>query len=523
MKSLIKLWIYKQKGTIRNLFRKPSSAIFTIILILFYGWIIFNSLFNDNKMSGALTASINLETGVLISLAMTAALSMIVLMAKRTALVYEEDAFYLFAGPYTQSVTQKFISLQTFLQSFFYSLLSLVMMILMMNGISYSPLYLLLVFLVNYAIYMIFFLLSSYLYVLRISENKYQNLSRMIGYFFIGIVFALALYVLIINDFKVNSSLVDFAQSKLFYYIPVFGWAKLALVSFVEGNYINVVIGFGLLIMLAVVFFYLFVNFKGDYKEQAVEDSAYYSSIRKNAKMGKIDANRDVKKIKIVNGEFKSGAWAIVSKQLLEMRKRNALVSKQELFVLVFFLIIGYFIDGGMFSMIIMLIYWLIINIQNSDIKSEFDTYYIYLIPDHPFKKLIAVIAPSFIKMSIVSGIYVIISGLLMSPNLIEIIEYIVLIVGYVCVAISALVLSIRILRSRSNRIFVSAMQMLIGMVCVIPSIVLTLILMFSFQLSADSLLKVVSILSLVLNIGISLLILVACKNMLRGNEINSD
>ena len=45
MTALQKLWFYKQKGVIRNLFRKPSSAIITVLIVVFYGFIIVSALF----------------------------------------------------------------------------------------------------------------------------------------------------------------------------------------------------------------------------------------------------------------------------------------------------------------------------------------------------------------------------------------------------------------------------------------------------------------------------------------------
>ena len=37
MKPLLKLWLLKIKGTIRNLFKRKASGVFVIIMILFYG------------------------------------------------------------------------------------------------------------------------------------------------------------------------------------------------------------------------------------------------------------------------------------------------------------------------------------------------------------------------------------------------------------------------------------------------------------------------------------------------------
>lgn len=65
MKPLLKLWLLKIKGTIRNLFKRKASGVFVIIMILFYGAMIV-SLFNVDAGQIMAVNNIDLHMGILL-------------------------------------------------------------------------------------------------------------------------------------------------------------------------------------------------------------------------------------------------------------------------------------------------------------------------------------------------------------------------------------------------------------------------------------------------------------------------
>ena len=67
MKTLFYLWYLKTKGTVRNLMKKPSSAIFTVFVVLLYGFI-FVSLFLF-KDKNPMIMTTGLHTSILILIA----------------------------------------------------------------------------------------------------------------------------------------------------------------------------------------------------------------------------------------------------------------------------------------------------------------------------------------------------------------------------------------------------------------------------------------------------------------------
>ena len=100
MKTLFYLWYLKTKGTIRNLMKKPSSAIFTVFVVLLYGFI-FVSLFMF-KDKNPMIITTGLHTSILILIAFLALMLFSTLMSSKKALFYGEDAYFLFSGPFTR-------------------------------------------------------------------------------------------------------------------------------------------------------------------------------------------------------------------------------------------------------------------------------------------------------------------------------------------------------------------------------------------------------------------------------------
>lgn len=115
MKTLFYLWYLKTKGTIRNLMKKPSSAIFTVFVVLLYGFI-FVSLFMF-KDKNPMIITTGLHTSILILIAFLALMLFSTLMSSKKALFYGEDAYFLFSGPFTRKQIMAYLTFQTVIQA----------------------------------------------------------------------------------------------------------------------------------------------------------------------------------------------------------------------------------------------------------------------------------------------------------------------------------------------------------------------------------------------------------------------
>lgn len=435
----------------------------------------------------------------------------------------QEDAFYTFTGPFKTKQVLGFLLLQTTVQSVFYSLLSLFIMVSLGAQLDFGGSFYFLVFAVNFFIVFFSLVLTDYLYVLGIADEKYKNVSRMIVAGLIFIVAVIFMIAFVQNDFVIEASLSQFATSDLFYYVPLLGWAKLALVSLLDADYMMMFFALGLIIMATLIVSIIFIHFQGDFYEEAMEDAMYYSSAMKKAKSGDRNALLENKKVKQIKSSFPLGARAIFAKEMLQMRKTNDFIRLQDVLILLFYFVITLFTGLGFPMFLYMLIIWLFAMMQNSSLVRELKQYQIYLIPIQPFKKLMALLLPTFIKVGMMSTIAIIGSGLFFGLSFKDVIQYCVMMLGYILVFASAVVLSVKILKSRTNQFMQGLMQMLVLVGCALPGVALTFYLFIHPEIFSMTLLTVITYSSLVLNIVVSLLILYGCRNMMNGRELNDD
>lgn len=520
MKTLFYLWYLKTKGTIRNLMKKPSSAIFTVFVVLLYGFI-FVSLFMF-KDKNPMIITTGLHTSILILIAFLALMLFSTLMSSKKALFYGEDAYFLFSGPFTRKQIMAYLTFQTVIQAI---MLGFFAMIFFAGtggaGGSFDGIFILLMFVGTILTIMTFLILTDYIYILSIGDRKYKVLSKLIPAIFIISIFII-LGLTYIQTGQLKSIMVDFIQSPLFYYVPIFGWLKLTLVSYVAKDMIMCLLGIGLLLLGLIIVYIVFINYKGDFYEQALADSLDLSKRMKSFKAGNQDAMRNTKVKTNVSGKFKQGAYAILSKNILLMKKANRLLTISDIMSMGLYIVITIFSDLGYGFFIYMLVIYIFSSLQQSELYNELQNYHIYLIPDKPFKKLIAVMIPTFIKVSLMTIISIIIVGIYYQAGFSMIMMYIINMLGYICVFMSSSVLSIRFLKSRSSKIFENIMRMLLMIVCSIPSIAMTVYIVMTGNVNTTTLM-IMSYSSLIMNFVISVIIIYFCQDMMNGRELKSE
>lgn len=91
MKPLFKLWLLKIKGTIRNLFKRKLSGIFTIIMILCYA-LMFISLFTTNS-GQIMTNNIDVHMSILLLIGFLALMLFSTLMQSKKLYFMERMHF----------------------------------------------------------------------------------------------------------------------------------------------------------------------------------------------------------------------------------------------------------------------------------------------------------------------------------------------------------------------------------------------------------------------------------------------
>lgn len=525
MSILIRLWFMKQKAVLRNLFRKWTSALFTIVMIGVYGGLFFMML-KSNERAGTSFNIQSVHFSILLGLGFSAIIIFTQLLQKRKALFYEQDSFYLFSGPFTRTQVMGYLMLQSILGASTFALFALFVMISFSSGMPLTFPFLLMCFLCFTILYLFWINLTDFLYVLSITDRKYNKLSHLIAFIMIAIFVGIFLIVLFVNHFDIQTSLMNFAQSNLFYFVPVFGWVKLILVSLVTQNYLVMILGIAILLLSYVLLATWFLNFKGDFYEQAMMDSTALTHYIESIKSGEQSSSMQKLKVKKVRMKFKEGAGAIYSKNLLLMKKTRGFFRVQDLIVAIIYFIVSYFIPYGGFPIFCyMLVFWLFTMIQDSDMMQELKNYQIYLIPDAPLKKLLYVMLPTLEKVMIVSFITVSLAGLIYQKPILLILQYIILLWGYALVFLASSVLSVRIFKSRNNVMMENMVRMIIMILSALPSIAFVVFYIVSSDvLSFDNTaVLIMTYSSLLMNVLISCFIILSCKNMMNGREINCD
>lgn len=522
MKVLLKLRWMRIWASIRNVFSKWSSGLLAVFLIILYGGLAILMIFGERNPIN-MGNMIDMHTGVLISIGFTALLVCITMFQKRKALIMGEEAFYLFTGPFKRNEVMKYIVTNNIVGSLTYAALSLFMFVMLGSGLAYDFMFYVSVAVLNALIAFFFLMLTDYLYLLGMNENKYNTLSRGIVITLVVLTILLYGWCVIQKDFDLQRGFYYFITSKLFYVIPMFGWGKLSLVSWIEGNVGLYFLGYALIIIGIVVIVKLFVSYKENFVEQALEDAMYYSELMRNTKAGKVNAQQLNEKVKAVDSNFKSGAMAIYSKGLLMMRKTNGFINETELLILVLYIVISYLMGLGFGFYMYMIILWLFGLMKQSDLSQELKNYQIYLIPENPLKKLLALIIPTFIKVMVLVSVASLVGMVIFATPVKEMFQYLLIIYGYVFVLIAGSILSIRILKSRNNAMMENMLTMGIMILCAVPGIMLTMYLIANPEKFTMTLMNVIAYSSIVLNFVVSALIIYSCKNMLNGRELKED
>ena len=100
-----------------------------------------------------------------------------------------------------------------------------------------------------------------------------------------------------------------------------------------------------------------------------------------------------------------------------------------------------------------------------------------------------------------------------------EILNWLVMILGYVMILISGTVLSVRLLGSRTNAYAENLLRMVIVAGAAVPS-ALAGILLFFLCRNLALVMALISAATLIMNLAVTVLILVCCQGMMNGKEL---
>ena len=135
MKALFYLWFLKTKAQLRYIFRKISSALLTLFVVLLYGGILVFSFLNCN--AEPMQMNEQLHTSILFMIGFLALMVFTTLMSPKKALFMGEDAYFLFCGPFSKKHVLSYLLFQTFQQALMIEIFVIYMFAAMSMGLSY--------------------------------------------------------------------------------------------------------------------------------------------------------------------------------------------------------------------------------------------------------------------------------------------------------------------------------------------------------------------------------------------------
>ncbi|MGY3778387.1 putative ABC exporter domain-containing protein [Isobaculum melis] len=519
MNNLIKLFFTKKKAKLRSIFTKPVSGIFTLLLVAGYVSM-FIPVFDTagKEPIDAMMASIY----IMLVLAMALIVCLMTLLQKRQALFFEEDSYYLFIGPFTNRQILSYGVVDSLFLSFLTGLICVALPMLGVASMVVLPLsYILLGILISTLIVFLFTIMAQYIYLKDLVRETKSQTKKIIGFAFIVVIAGFLSYSYFTNGSDIKAGLMNFLLSKEFYYVPIIGWAKYALEGLITNDFLAILLGSGLLVALSVALSMLLVRIKGYFYEKAMIDAVEYSEFYKKAMSGEVVENEHKKHYEATI-HYQKGEGAILSKSLLVLKKSRTIFTQQDLMSLVGVFIFGFFVLTNVLTYGGFVLLYLMNTSGTNTLIEELKMNYIYLIPGNPFKKLINTLIVPVVKTILLSMTMMAASYFMFDMKVMDWLAGMGIIVSFVFVFYAGNIVSIRMLKSRANKMLESALRMFVVLATCAPSAGLIWLI---YHFTGNLMLNLAFLVPMLMgfNLLISFLLIYACSSMMNGNAYTAD
>lgn len=512
MKNLIKLFFTKKKAKVRSVFAKPSSAIATVLALLVFASMFF-PIFDtaDKPAMDLLTYSLF----TLFVLGFSTFLNLITLFQKKKALFFEEDSYYLFVGPFSNRQILSYLSVETMFDSIILSLMSVAFPMMIVSMTAVMPItYILFAFLISTLYTYIVLVLLQYFYIKDMIKGKKGNTQRWIGLCIFIVLVAYAVYSYFQSSFDFTEIFVNFTYTNDFDLIPILGWIKAAMFALYQNDTLLVLIVVAVFIAIDITLVALLTHVKGYFYEQAMIDAVDFSDYYKKAMSG-VETKEE--KVHDATINYKQLSGAILSKNFLIMKKTRSFIGRQDLYSFIALAVFALIINPNAYIFFGLLIFYLMNSVGNSTLTDDLKNNYIYLIPDKPIKKMFYSLLIPALKSVLFAVAMILIGFIFVDLNLTETLIGILITLSFIPVFYTGVVLSIRLLKSRGNKLIESMLHMLVMVVICLPSGGIAYLV---FQMTGDfnQTITVLIPTLIVFNLALSLLIFYICSPMMNGN-----
>lgn len=515
MKTLFKLRLTQGKGKLRDLFAKPLSAVITVLVTALYASILIPVVLHagDPPISGPPAYGVIL--GVL---GFGLMMQLTTLLQNKRSLFFAADAHYLYTGPFSRRKILALYAFDNFTSAMLLALVSLVPITYGATSGSISPVFILVAFLAGTLAQYGLLALMGVLYLWELSGQGKNGRS---GYVVLGLLAACLAGVGIMAFFAYGTGggidLQGLMMGPELNWVPFFGWARMAMAGVVEGSLPLAAAGLGLLLAAGGVLTAVQLGHKGDFYERSMLDAEAFTEYYQKAREGKSGGEGKIHKAEV---RFGKGPRAILSKNWLIALKGRELLRGQDFMVIAIYLAMAFFMGMGFVTFASMLMFWMLFMAGNSSLVDDLQHHYVYLIPGGALQKLLCTLAVPLAKTAVVLLVSLVGGGLLLGEGLSGILNGALICLSILLVMTAGNVLSIRLMKSRSNKMVEQVLRMLAVAVALLPGLVVFILLQVYSGGAAEGLAGLVFS---GFNLVFALVVLLCCAPMMQGNELNAD
>ncbi|MGH4139015.1 putative ABC exporter domain-containing protein [Clostridium sp.] len=310
------------------------------------------------------------------------------------------------------------------------------------------------------------------------SKNKKNKLLLKSTFKILGAAAVIAYFIELYITKSPSKAIITTLNIPAISYIPVYGWVRSIIMSSMTGIgptffvYIALIMAFGALCS------YIVYSIKLDYYEDVLASTQLKEtaiSATRNGEKIFMQTGKKTRVRKVLYNRKGKFASAILWRQILEYKKTGfAFINIGSIMYTIIAITAGFFsplkdlrlILGGM-------IYLQLIFTFASKWQKDLSNPYIYMLPDHAFKKVIYATAVDNFKNFIDGTIVFVITGLLFKSSILLIFLNIIAFVSIGSLFIYGGILTRRILGSGKNLVFTAFIRMAILILILAPGIVL--------------------------------------------------
>lgn len=473
MNAIIYILVRQYANRIRRLFKKPLYAVLTILAVLsiLSGPIM---MFIAPQMYKGLVGEQGREI-VVAAIQLFIGLTLIIsALSQQGGLFSYPEANLLFSSPLSKKIILMYSTLQTLPASVLTSLFMCFYFPFVigsaMTGLKFLAT-LLVMSLMVFCIYILYY----YIYIQDIGHPGLKARLRKFAWISFAAMVAIFALVFILKGYDFKGAAFAVFTSTVYNMIPIFGWAKWSIASLLNGQYLMGFVPATLLLAIsAYLLARLYYSLKVDFFEKAQLDSIRLQQVLNNIKSSGYDTSGlSIKKVYRGKEDFRPGAGAILSRQVLEMKKRGPLLTLKEFINGAIYIIVGLVSGLGFEFVFGMIIFSMIASTAGDTWNAELKKTFIYLIPENSFKKLVYAIIPGLIKTTLAGIITLLAATLLYGISFVDTLCYILLLTSYILLFEASGAFTYRIMGRLTNAVLLMFLRILFVSLSIIPGAVL--------------------------------------------------